>query len=360
MNRPAPIERRSPVPEPETPDTSTLLGRAAAVRVRRQFAPQLKKLLRRQTSAEGIGFFTLHVGLIIAAAVGNAIAISRFPLAGWALYPFTLFFIGSRFRALGNMLHETSHYILARDRVTNLVLGWLLATIDHTSFDLYIHEHTTHHIHLGDPTRDLDFVTRQKFGFSRQQGNFIRRHLLKPFTLFHLPTYLRPLLFRRADPWYANAMRLGQLVLLAAIGYRFGWLNLLLFYVLPYCTSYQILRYWSDAVDHAGIMAAPDELQRARNHIFELSLLNQLVFPRNDQFHLVHHLFPSVPTRHQPEVHRLLLADQEYAALPHGFSEFLGRSTEPLPVSPVAPLQPPADERTAASPYLGPERRTRG
>jgi fatty acid desaturase len=69
-------------------------------------------------------------------------------------------------------------------------------------------------------------------------------------------------------------------------------------------------------VDHAGLIAESDDLYASRNLILPQPL-RALLFPRNDCFHLVHHLFPSVPTRHLPACHRRLMSDPAYAALSH-------------------------------------------
>jgi fatty acid desaturase len=74
--------------------------------------------------------------------------------------------------------------------------------------------------------------------------------------------------------------------------------------------------YWNDGVDHAGLIQEGDDLYASRNLILPQPL-RALLFPRNDCFHLVHHLFPSVPVRHLPACHQRLLSDPAYAALKH-------------------------------------------
>lgn len=233
--------------------------------------------------------------------------------------------VGTRLRALGNMLHEASHGMLGRHRVLNNALGHVLATIDFTTLASYRAEHLTHHTHLGDESRDLDFASRRPFGFSNPDLPFFEAHVLRPLRLHHLRVYLRPAVWSRGDHWGTCAARIAFIALLVAVAWFVGPVWFLVFYVVPYCTTYQIMRYWSDALDHAGIMDAPQEYYRARNHLLPWRFLELVVFPRNDAFHLVHHLFPAVPTEHQPAVHTLLLArEPSYAARQHALLPLLG------------------------------------
>lgn len=292
-------------------------ARSTMQRLRTAFLPRVRAFHRYRSTPTALLHLGLHVGLAALAAWACERAWQAHPLAGaCALLP-VLFFIGSRFRALGNMVHECSHKSLVRSPRHNLLLGHLLSFFDFTDFSAYTREHLSHHRHLGHPTLDLDYAARRDF-FTRP-GRFARLHLLQPLSLFHVPRYLQPVLWSRADsPGVACARLLFNLGLLA-LALLVGWRAFLLYYLLPYATTYQVFRYWSDAVDHAGLMSAADEFERSRNHVTH-PLLAALLFPRSDQYHLVHHLFPVVPTWHLAAVHRLLLEEPAYAAREHQLS----------------------------------------
>jgi fatty acid desaturase len=296
-----------------------------ATRLRAGYARQVASLgLRAQPLPSALVHLVLPVGLAAGAALGTHRLMQASTLAGWALYPLAAFFIATRFRALGNMLHEACHGILVQGKRRNRALGHLLAIIDLTALEPYTREHFTHHVHLGDAERDLDFVPRRRFGFADPTLPFVRAHLLRPLRLVHLPAFLRPVFFHREDPAWVSACRfafLGGLVALAQLG--IGWKAFLLFYALPYLVPYQVIRYWSDAVDHAGIIGAADEFHRTRNHLVPWAPLGAVLFPRHDGYHLTHHLFPAVPTRAQGRVHALLLEDPDYAAREHALTALL-------------------------------------
>lgn len=296
-----------------------------AARLRADYARAVAAMgCQAQSMPGALADLGTHAALAVGAAWACAWLQAALPVAGWLLYPLVAFFIATRFRAVGNMLHEASHGILVRGKRRNRYLGHLLAVLDFTALEPYTREHFTHHLHLGDPVRDLDFAPRRRFGFADPTRPFARDHLLRPLLLIQLPTFARPVLFHRTDPWLVTLGRLAYVAgLLALAQWGVGWRAFGLFYFLPWLVTYQVVRYWSDAMDHAGIIGAEDEFHRSRNHAFAWGLLNRVLFPRNDQYHLTHHLFPAVPTAHQGRVHARLLADPEYAARDHTLSGLL-------------------------------------
>ncbi len=255
-----------------------------------------------------------HVAVWIGAAWGSSHVLAQRPVAGVIVYVAALFVIGSRFRAIGNMVHETCHRTLVRGARANVIIGHLLSFVDFTDYETYCREHFSHHRYLGDPERDRDFRPRKRLFDA--PGSTAWKHLIRPLLLLHVPSYVDPVIYRAADPPWVRLARVVYLTSLVALGaYVVGWAHLVLYYLVPYLTAYQMFRYWSDAADHAGLMDQPDPFDRTRNH--DLPLLNWLVFPHNDQFHLVHHLYPAVPTTSFVAVHQLLLADPEYAQRQH-------------------------------------------
>ncbi|MBU8894133.1 fatty acid desaturase [Corallococcus sp. M34] len=307
-----------------TPDVSPRAGSVSA-RLRAEYAREVAALPQPAQSVPGaLVDLGGHVALGVGAALACHALMAAAPVAGWALYPLVALFIATRFRAVGNMLHEASHGILVRGKRNNRRLGQLLAVLDFTSLETYAREHFTHHLHLGHPEKDLDFVPRQRFGFADATRPFVRDHLLRPLLLVQLPSFVRPLVFHRQDSGWVRVGRLAYVAgLLALAHWGVGWRAFCLFFLLPWGVLYQVVRYWSDAMDHAGIIGAPDEFHRARNHIFAWGWLNRLLFPREDQYHLTHHLFPAVPTAHQGRVHQLLLLDADYAARDHSVAALL-------------------------------------
>ncbi|HEU4731245.1 MAG TPA: fatty acid desaturase [Kofleriaceae bacterium] len=251
------------------------------------------------------------------------------PVLGIAVLPLVWFFIGSRFRALGNIMHECAHRTFVASAPWNRRIGHVLGFIDFSDFTTYADEHFTHHRHLGDPEADLDYKVRRDL--FDPLGPLGMHHVRHAVTLRHLHRLLRPIVFCRADrPEVAVARAAFNVGLFALAQLVIGWPAFVLYYAVPYITTYQMLRFFSDAVDHAGIITEPDEFYRSRNHIHAWPWVNWLIFPGHDQYHLVHHLFPQLPCAHLRRAHELLLDSPEYAAREHDLVRALHPSTSRL------------------------------
>jgi fatty acid desaturase len=290
-----------------------------ANRIRHIFNTAIKRHYERRSTMMAVITLVAHVGSsVVAAIVAHHVSSTQPDIISITVAFVAVFWIGTRFRALANMMHECAHGILVPVGRHNRMLGHLLGVIDFTAFERYVLEHRTHHVYLGDSEKDLDFAPRARFRFAEPITGHGLRHLLTPLFLLHMPYYLRPVLFDRSDALVTRIGRLGYLAGLACLAhFVIGWPGIALYFVLPYATTYQMMRYWSDAADHAGVVAASDEFERTRNHALPWGVLNAIIFPRSDAFHLIHHLFPNVPTHHYADVHQVLLRDPRYAARRH-------------------------------------------
>jgi fatty acid desaturase len=239
-----------------------------------------------------------------------------------------LFFIGSRFRAIGNMMHECAHHTFLPGRQWNGVFGHFFSFFDFTDYTDYRLEHLSHHRNLGHYDTDLDFKPRR--ALFESLGPMSLRYIGFAIALRHVPSYVRPVVVSRTDPpRLAMARAIFNLGLIACATFVTGWPAFLLYYIVPYLTTYQILRFLSDAVDHAGIMSNAEEFYRSRNHVSRWACVNWLLFPRHDEYHLVHHLFPWAPLECMRSVHRLLLQNARYGARDHALRPLLRASRVP-------------------------------
>ena len=120
---------------------------AAKVGIARQL-----KALHRPRPALSLLAAAVDWMLIAVAAVSTA----RF---GWVALPLALLVVGNRQRALGNLLHDASHWSLYGKRrhselLANIIFCWPLGV----SMAVYRDEHEQHHRFLGDPARDPDYI----------------------------------------------------------------------------------------------------------------------------------------------------------------------------------------------------------
>jgi len=219
-------------------------------------------------------------------------------------------FIGTRFRGINNIVHECSHYAFSRDKSDNVVFGSLAAALVLASFEAYQKEHMTHHAYLGDYEKDLDFKNIQDFCFEKNLTLLtIARHAVTPLVGLHLPRYLGFDLSIRDGFGYAlmkMALILGTLT--------FAYFNLtaaLALVIVPFAWIYPAINYWTDCIDHGRILKSGDELEASRNLVVPWPL-RVILFPRNDCFHLIHHLFPGIPVQNFDKCHELLLEHPAY------------------------------------------------
>lgn len=226
-----------------------------------------------------------------------------------------MLFIGTRFRGLNNIIHECSHATFAARREDNSLIGKICACLVFSSFLDYRDEHLSHHAHLGDYEKDQDLSGIRDLGLHDQlTTKVVLRHLITPFLGRHLPYYLH-LNFSVRDG--APFLILKAVILLVVAAYLLYFpIPTMLFVVLPYVLFYSALNYWADCMDHAGLIEEDDDLSASRN-LLAPKILRVFFFPRNDCYHLVHHLFPHVPARHLGVAHRVLEQDEVYASQPN-------------------------------------------
>ncbi len=260
----------------------------------------------------------INSALILSSYVAQiliAIAIGNYMLNAGVEYRFFFvallaFFIGTRIRGINNILHECSHLNFTEKMMDNVVFGRIVAALLLKTYEAYKAEHMSHHAHLGDYEKDLDFHHHEKFRFEEElTPKTLARHIMTPILGLHLPSYFSVDLSDRDGPIYTA---LKGLVLAAAAVYLFiDPVAALLLVVVPFAWIYPALNYWTDCIDHGGIMESDDELKQSRNVVVN-PVLRFIFFPRNDCYHLIHHLFPGVPVNHFDQVHKQLLEDPHY------------------------------------------------
>lgn len=222
-----------------------------------------------------------------------------------------IFLLATRYRALNNIVHECTHYSFCTGRKYNIIMGKIAASCIFTSYIDYKTEHMSHHRSLGDYEVDLDFQSRKKFKFEEALSyKTIIRHIMTPILGLHFPQYLSFNMTFKDGAIY-GMIKLLLIIFVAVMAY-FAPLAALLFLIIPFIWVFSAVNYWTDCVDHAGLLHKDDDLYKSRNFIMN-RFLRSIFFPRNDCYHLVHHLFPSVPAHHMERAHEILLTNEEYS-----------------------------------------------
>jgi fatty acid desaturase len=253
-------------------------------------------------AAIGLGYWLLQQPLTLPTALGVAVV---------------MFFIGTRLRGFNNIVHECCHFTFTQRREDNVLFGSICASLVLGSFRDYRNEHMTHHAHLGDYEKDLDLQGIRDFRLEDPlTPKTILRHALTPLLGLHFPQYFSVNLSGNDGASY-RALKIG-LIAAAIVFLVFDPLAALVLVWVPFLWVYSAINYWTDCFDHGGLVGAGDELEASRN-LPVPKQLSVILFPRNDYYHLVHHLFPQVPAHHYDACHRQLLTHPDYRARTEGF-----------------------------------------
>ena len=278
--------------------------------VRQQFMKKSKSLTvyTRWTSGLVVAFYVLQ--LVAAMAIGYWLLQQPLTFLTGLGVATVIFFIGTRLRGFNNIVHECSHFSFTRHRDDNVLFGSICSSLILGCFQNYRDLHMTHHMHLGDYDQDLDFQGIRDFRLEDPlTPRTVLRHALTPVLGLHLRHVPKVNLSARDGMQYL-ALKIG-LIAAAIVFLALDPLAALLLVWLPFFWVYSAINYWTECIDHAGLVEAGDELESSRNFIVPKQL-RVILFPRNDCFHLVHHLFPKVPARHLEACHEELLTHRDY------------------------------------------------
>ncbi|MDQ2097731.1 MAG: guanitoxin biosynthesis L-arginine gamma (S) hydroxylase [Tychonema bourrellyi B0820] len=239
----------------------------------------------------------------------------------WFFYPIALLVIGSRQRALTTLLHDSAHGVLAKNKLLNSFLGTFgSGYLIFQQMIPYKKSHCyEHHSHLGNPEVDPDFKFYLKEGLYCEQSpkEFLVNHIIKPLLLFKVPQYIFYLinnrLFGKGCNLYETLIMLTYVFTIVSASVWFGFLDeLILFWLVPYVTVFQVLGYFIEVSEHYPLVGKNTvDLYMTRNRF---SPWYEAFFTsiHGENFHLVHHLMPSLPFWNLAQAHKILLVDPNY------------------------------------------------
>lgn len=215
-------------------------------------------------------------------------------------------------KAFNNIVHECSHNSFSSNRRFNTFIGTVLCPLLLTDYASYKREHFSHHHYLGNYDKDLDFKARSELMHNvTPTANSIAKDIISlRFILHYLP---RPM------PYTGSALAgVAFYVGGSAIFLATGQAACLMSALVEWIVLFPLLRYVIDLVDHGGLYKdGVAEIYKSRNFVVKNKLLRGILFPRNDCYHLIHHLYPFLPVHQFGKAHDILMRDETYASLPH-------------------------------------------
>lgn len=278
-------------------------------------------------------------------------------ILGGITYVLTLIVIASVMRGLADVLHSSTHMILAKNYHLNYLLGtYFSGYLVFQTYRRYRQSHCRgHHKHLGDVEKDPDLKYYASQGllniFSKKE--FLNKYLLPNFFLLKLPSNLHYLITQRLlvpdfksqkqdikNEYYFFIAFWVSIVGLSIYFGLFGYL--LLFWIVPYVTTFQMLNCTIEVFEHYPIVVhSTKEIYMTRNRNGN-ALERFLSGVHDENLHLVHHLFAGIPSWNLRKVHNILLQDEEYRFINERCGGIITPSKiggKPLLVSMFEPLE---------------------
>jgi fatty acid desaturase len=219
-------------------------------------------------------------GVVIFSAVGAVVWLSHL------LVPLAVLVIANRQRALGNILHDAGHRNLCRNRFRNdLAARILVAPLLFASLTSYREAHFKHHLHwLASYARHL---CSWPAWLGSAGGHLIARQVRTASKFYILA-------------WWVTAV--GTLLVLAGPHFTVAFV---LLWLLARATVFHLITTFREMCDHYGLR--PEGVFSFTRDMACHGLWRTLIHPRNNGYHLTHHLLPAVPYYHLPDAHQMLL-----------------------------------------------------
>ncbi|HTN61463.1 MAG TPA: fatty acid desaturase family protein [Devosia sp.] len=289
----------------------------------------------RTVLAVAFDWTVIAAAIIIAESANNIV-----------VYLLAVAIIGGRMHGFGVLLHDFAHYRFIDGRkalsdwICELTLSWPILT----TVAAYRRNHLAHHRYT-NTDKDPDWVFKlgtRKFTFpqSWQHGVLtLLSYLVVVGSVLDVFSVMKRLSNPDKPPLGYRLARLGYYLAWAAFFTLTGsWMLFLLYWLVPYLTVFFMLMHIRSVAEHFGSMDYSHELGSTRS-VLPFFWERAFFAPHNVNYHLEHHLYPSVPFYNLPALHKLLMQNPAYVARAHntrGYTLGLVRETlsgaQPQPI----------------------------
>ncbi|HYL58588.1 MAG TPA: fatty acid desaturase family protein [Candidatus Acidoferrales bacterium] len=245
------------------------------------------------------------------------------------LYIFAVAFIGARQHALLILMHDGVHYRLFRNRPLNDWVSEVLLAWPHlVSARAYRKNHFAHHKYLNSP-QDPDWKRREgdpAWIFPQPAPTLAKM-------LFRDVSGLNALVLLRLAASLVSADKASTAFLVARYGFYVAALStivyvgafkgLVIYWLVPLFTWLVFIMRIRSIAEHHAIEpadAAYPSIRTTRTGLLERVFLA----PKNVNYHIEHHFFPSVPFYRLPKLHALLMSQPEFREGAHVTDSYWG------------------------------------
>ncbi|EAQ98225.1 fatty acid desaturase family protein [Congregibacter litoralis] len=273
--------------------------------------------------SDAMGLWLIVKSWLLIAAVLAMAALWTNPLT----IVLAILLLGGQQLGLSILMHEAGHKTLFKNQRLNQILGqWLGAYPVLGDCNAYGASHREHH-RLAGTDQDPDLPNYRKYPIA---ADSFRRKLLRDITgqtgIKQLTGLLsgagNRIMMRKGEG--NNVLRQG----LIANGVLFcllwlgnaSWLYLL--WVAAYLTSYPLVARIRQVAEHGNVTALYEPDPRGNTRTTRANWLERLVLcPHNVNFHIEHHLLPSVPLWQLEKLHDTLTQRGFYADYPEAVAD---------------------------------------
>lgn len=281
-----------------------------------KFSPEIKVELKPLYKLDNWhGVLALSIGyLIILFSIVSTIYSHYF------LYPIAIFIIASRQRALATIQHEASHFVLAKNKFLNRLLGSVFSgNLIFQGFNTYIKSHVyQHHIFLGDENYDPDYKYHLGLGlYNSQNPSIAKSSLAKFMNIFtYILSYTKYVTHNRVFTLKINIdsimIAIVHLIIISGL-FLLHWLTFyIVFWLIPLFVFFPLIGWFIEVAEHYPLVHVNNlDLHMTRNrfsHVVEALFFSM----HNENYHLVHHLKPGIPFWNLKKAHKILLKDENY------------------------------------------------
>lgn len=247
----------------------------------------------------------------------------------WAVYLLAILVIAGRQQAMGVLVHEGSHFSLFTNHIVNdVICDLFIAFPVGLSTTLYRAHHLRHHRYT-NTERDPDWVNQQadrdwewpktRWGcFSLLIRSLLGLNLSQATKVYlsfsPFVNLLKPV--SPAYPLRARALFLSSsVVVYAVLIWTQAWWPALLLWVLPSLTLLNLFSRVRFTAEHIGV-ENECELNFTRT-VIPSWLERVFIAPFGINYHVEHHVFPSVPGRNLAKLHGALMQDERFRSQAH-------------------------------------------
>jgi len=239
------------------------------------------------------------------------------------LYAGVVAFIGARQHAMLILMHDGAHHRLFRHRRLNDWVSELLLAWPHLgTMRAYRQHHRAHHSYVNSE-KDPDWQRKKdspEWHFPQSPASLGRIFLrdLSGFGAINLVRLASSMASAAPAPGRAfKRVRLAYYLVALGMVVGLGWSKaVLMYWGVPYFTWLILVMRIRSIAEHFAIEGGSDAYGQTRT-TYAGPLARLFIAPKNINYHIEHHLFPSVPFYRLPQVHALLMSEPEYADAAH-------------------------------------------